>query len=56
MFKKLSIALLVLIGAIGAYALSANLFPDTVSFPRIPTGTGAIGEVLSKLLGTTNIE
>lgn len=53
--RKSLIFLLVALGTLGAYALS-GLFPDTAEFPRIPIGTGTIGNILATILGTTNFE
>lgn len=44
------IALVVFVGA--AYALVPALFPDTALFPRIPSGSGSIGWVISRLIGS----
>lgn len=38
-----------------AYALVPSLFPDTPSFPRVPTAPGTIGGLLSKVLGTSDL-
>lgn len=51
MRTKLTIAALFLLGTTGAYALVAHLFPNTVDFPRIPTGPGTIGNILTKFFG-----
>lgn len=53
--RKLIILLILVLGTIGAYALS-GLLPDTGVFPRIPIGTGSIGSILAKVLGTTSFE
>ena len=33
----------------------ANLFPDTVPFPRVPMEQGSIGYTIAKVLGVTNL-
>jgi hypothetical protein len=38
-----------------AYALLPTLFPDTALLPRIPTSTGTIGNMIAKMLGTTDL-
>lgn len=40
----------ILIGLTGAYALVANLLPDTPAFPRVPTGDGTIGGYITRIL------
>ncbi len=41
--------------ATSAYALLPTLFPDTALLPRIPTSTGTIGNMMAKMLGTTDL-
>lgn len=53
--RKILFSLIAVIGAVWAFALS-GLFPDTPAFPRIPIGTGTIGNVIAKILGTTSFE
>lgn len=53
--KLLLIVPLALIIATGAYALVANLFPNMESFPRIPMGSGSLGQVLGQILGVTDL-
>lgn len=59
MQKKILIPL-VLIFAVSGVALGINFsnpnyLPDTVDFPRIPMGSGTIGEVIGKILGTNDL-
>ena len=44
------ISIILFIGV--AYALVPALFPDTALFPRIPSGSGSIGSVISRLIGS----
>lgn len=49
--RKLSlilVSLLIITG--GVYALVANLFPDTVDFPRIPVAPGTLGYSIATML------
>ena len=59
MQKKILIPL-VLIFALSGVALGANFLnlkslPDTAEFPLIPMGSGTIGEVIGKILGTNDL-
>lgn len=38
-----------------AYALVANLFPDTVDFPRIPVSVGTLGYAIAEMLGVADL-
>ncbi len=51
---SLLIALIILIGW-SAYALIGNLFPDTVSFPRIPMTPGTMGYSIASMLWVTDL-
>jgi hypothetical protein len=51
---SLLIALIIFIGW-SAYALIANLFPDTVSFPRIPMTPGTMGYSIASMLWVTDL-
>ena len=54
--RKYSIIALILIGITGAYVFATTVFPDvTPGFPRIPMGTGSIGQILGQLLGVTDL-
>lgn len=54
--KKIGIIAGVLaLGAIGAYALVPTFFPNTVTFPRVPVGSGTIGEMIGRLVGNSDL-
>jgi hypothetical protein len=53
-FIFLLVALGIIVGS--SYALFPGLFPDTATFPRVPTGSGTIGALLEKILGTNDLE
>ena len=54
--KKIGIIVGILaLGAIGAYALVPTLFPDTPVFPRVPVGSGTIGEMIGRLVGNSDL-
>jgi hypothetical protein len=53
-FLFLLVSLTILTGS--SYALFPGLFPDTATFPRVPTGNGTIWAVISKILGITALE
>lgn len=54
--RKLSlilVSLLIITG--GVYALVANLFPDTVDFPRIPVAPGTLGYSIATMLWVADL-
>ncbi len=46
---------LISLSLISAYALVVNLLPNTVEFPRIPTGPGTIGGTITQILGISDL-
>ncbi len=54
--KKIGVfAGILALGAIGAYALVPALFPNTPAFPRVPVGSGTIGEMIGRLIGNSDL-
>ena len=54
--KKILLSLIIISVILStAYALVAWLFPNTATFPRIPTGEGTIGKVIWTIVGTTDL-
>jgi hypothetical protein len=54
--KKILLSLIIIPVILStAYALVGWLFPDTATFPRIPTGEGTVGKVIWTIVGTTDL-